>query len=113
IGREHFADLIRECPVVTTMLVHVMLDRARQFTSSDLHDEKMLSLGKLAAGLAHELNNPASAVTRGATLLEDAVAEGFDASRTLGAAHLTPAQMAALDRFRATCTERAAAGVSA
>ena len=66
IAREQFPELIRECPVVTATLVHAMVDRARQFTSSDLRDEKLISLGKLAAGLAHELNNPASAVVRSA-----------------------------------------------
>ena len=49
-----------------------MLDRARDFTSRDLHDEKMISLGRLSAGLAHELNNPASAIERSASLLERA-----------------------------------------
>lgn len=47
-----------------------MLDRTRAFTSSDLHDEKMISLGKLSAGLAHELNNPASAIERSAAILQ-------------------------------------------
>jgi signal transduction histidine kinase len=113
VDRKHFQALTRECPVVTGTLVHVMVDRARQFTSSDLHDEKMISLGKLAAGLAHELNNPASAAARGTKLLEAGLREGFEAARALGDARLSPAQMALLDRFRATCAESAAAGVRA
>ena len=63
--------MIRECHAITSILVHTMIDRVRVFTSSDLHDEKMVSLGKLSAGLAHELNNPASAIERSAALLSD------------------------------------------
>ena len=59
-----FPELIRNCPTVTAILVHIMVDRARHFTSTDWQDEKTMSLGRLAAGLAHELNNPASAVSR-------------------------------------------------
>jgi signal transduction histidine kinase len=101
--REHLPELIRQCPQTTAALVHVMLDRARVFTSSDLHDEKMKSLGKLAAGLAHELNNPASAVVRSAKSLLEDLAEAEEASRALGAAPLTPLQRAAVDALRDAC----------
>src|SRR5262249_49812393 len=61
VAKEHLHALPIECPHVTAELVHAMVDRARAFKVSDLQVEKMASLGKLAAGLAHELNNPASA----------------------------------------------------
>jgi signal transduction histidine kinase len=103
IPRKDIPALIRECYELTAIFVHVMVDRARQFTSSDLHEEKMSSLGKLAAGLAHELNNPASAVARSAKGLRLGLSELEAASRALGAARLFEAQQAAVDRARNLC----------
>ena len=101
--RDHFQEMMRECCEVTSILVHTMLDRARLFNSSELQNEKMISLGKLSAGLAHELNNPASAIERCAAMLEDRLKDSEEATRDLAAATLSDAQIAAVDAVRASC----------
>jgi signal transduction histidine kinase len=111
IPRQELAAMTRECQEITSILVHKMLDRARLFTSSALHDEKMVSLGKLSAGLAHELNNPASAIERGAALLRRRLEEAEQATRALGAAGLTEAQLTAVDQVREACVAKAVLGV--
>lgn len=111
IPRDAFPDLIRECYEVTSILVHKMVDRARDFKSKDLHDEKLVSLGKLSAGLAHELNNPASAIERSAALLDQQLEESEHAARSLGAARLTDSQLAAVDALRACCMNSKVHGV--
>jgi signal transduction histidine kinase len=111
VRRDHLPALIRDCHQVTSILVHTMLDRARVFTSSGLHDEKMVSLGKLSAGLAHELNNPVSAIERSAALLTDRLAEAELATRALGAARLSDLQLAAVDEVQSSCLATRALGV--
>jgi signal transduction histidine kinase len=111
VDRDCLRAMTRECYEITALLVHSMLDRTRVFNSSGLQDEKMVSLGKLSAGLAHELNNPASAIDRSATLLEDRLADFERAARALGAARLSDAQLVAVDEFRDACAATAMRGV--
>jgi signal transduction histidine kinase len=103
VHERHFPEMVSRCPAFTAHCVHAMLDRARSFNTSDLQDEKMVSLGRLAAGLAHELNNPASATVRGAKQLLELLVQADTASRALGAAGLPEETFAAIERVRSQC----------
>ncbi len=106
IHEKHFPEMICQCPAFTALTVHTMLDRARTFNTSDLQDEKMISLGKLAAGLAHELNNPASAIMRSAKRLLEGLTKADSAARALGAAMMNGEMMDVIKRTRAACIAR-------
>jgi signal transduction histidine kinase len=103
IHRDFFPEMIRECHELTAILVHVMLERARHFRSSDLQDEKLASLGRLAAGLAHELNNPASAVVRSAGVLVERMPAAEAAFRAFGGVRLSQAELAAFNELCRQC----------
>jgi signal transduction histidine kinase len=95
-----FHEMVHRCPAFTAYTVHTMLDRARNFNTSALQDEKMVSLGKLAAGLAHELNNPASATKRGASLQLQELSHLDAALEALGARGLTDELLGAIEQVR-------------
>lgn len=105
IHRRCFPEMVRECPVLTESLVHTMLDRARRFAAANWEDEKVTSLGRLAAGLAHELNNPAAAAARSARRLAPALADVGAAAHAVGAANLGTGQLERLRDLVARCQQ--------
>ncbi|AKD58733.1 ATP-binding protein [Spirosoma radiotolerans] len=64
LHRDNLPDLAKNCYELTESLVHQMTTRVRDYTKLTQQNEKMASLGRLSAGLAHELNNPVAAVVR-------------------------------------------------
>ncbi len=71
LHKKHFREMIVNHEELTTALVHTMSTRIREFTKVQQQNEKLMSLGKLSAGLAHELNNPAAAVVRSAQFMKE------------------------------------------
>src|SRR5580698_559297 len=66
-----FPELVQKMPELAKRLVGVMADRVRESTRLEQQRDRLAGLGKLSAGLAHELNNPASAAKRAAAQLRE------------------------------------------
>lgn len=92
-----FSELVQKMPELTTRLVGLMSDRIRETTRIEQQRDRLASLGKLSAGLAHELNNPASAAKRATSQLRVILKKIKDASHELGKRDLTPAQKAEIE----------------
>jgi signal transduction histidine kinase len=96
-----FPDLVQKMPELTQRLVGLMSDRIRETTRLEQQRDRLASLGKLSAGLAHELNNPASAAKRAASQLRDILKRIKEASHELGRHDLTSAQKAEIEKLEA------------
>src|SRR5271156_217991 len=69
LHEDHFPAMLQAVPSMSQRCVSLLVDRVREFTRADEQAAKLMALGKLAANLAHELNNPASAAQRAANAL--------------------------------------------
>jgi signal transduction histidine kinase len=100
-----FPELVQKMPVLTQRLVGLMSDRIRETTRLEQQRDRLASLGKLSAGLAHELNNPASAAKRAASQMGELLKKIRDASLELGRRDLSPTQKAEIEKMETSFTQ--------
>src|SRR5215212_8084385 len=104
-----FPEMMQRMPVLVQRLVGIMSDRVRESTTLDQQQDKLMALGKLSAGLAHELNNPAAGATRAANDLIEVLKELRAADMRLCHHSLTPGQEVAISDFEKAAIEHTAA----
>jgi signal transduction histidine kinase len=102
-----FDELLSHLPELGRRLVATMVDRAREATRGEQQRDRLAALGKLSAGLAHELNNPAAAARRAAGRLREAVAEFRSSANKLEAMQLTAGERTVVEGFESTCCVQA------
>src|SRR5713226_2429056 len=101
-----FPALVQKMPELAQRLVGLMSDRIRETTRLEQQRDRLSSLGKLSAGLAHELNNPASAAKRATSQLRDVLKKIRDASHELGRRDLTAAQKSEIEKLETSFVQR-------
>src|SRR5258708_35217713 len=97
-----FPNLVQKMPELTQRLVGLMSDRIRETTRMEQQRDRLASLGKLSAGVAHELNNPAFAAKTATSPLRELLKRIKDAAHELGRRDLTAAQKSEIEKMEAS-----------
>jgi signal transduction histidine kinase/predicted CoA-binding protein len=108
LSQEHFDELLNTSTSAARAMLHTITTRLRATESMLRQSEKIAQLGTLTAGVAHELNNPAAAVQRGAGQLKPLIEKLQDAVQGLSELDLTDAQQGMLYGLDNEVQERAA-----
>ena len=112
LHKSHFPEMLRRMPTLGQRLVAIMADRIRESTRIETQRDKLLALGKLSAGLAHELNNPAAAAQRATASLREALETVRTASIRLARHTLTAEQREMIVSFEQEAVEYKAAATT-
>jgi signal transduction histidine kinase len=92
LDRASFWEMLRVCPEVLRGILATSVERAELHASVSQQHAKLISLGTMAAGLAHELNNPAAAINRAAAEARRTFREASERAVKLGALPLDDTQ---------------------
>ncbi len=90
LHKKYFRELENLNPDLIQKLIGYMTERARFFATQKLQQEKVSALGQLAAGIAHELNNPAAAINRISSELVKRLMQNYDLTEKLFNDRISP-----------------------
>lgn len=110
LDEAHFRQMFGPCPTFSAYVLRIATGRMQGVAINVKQHEKMMALGKLSAGLAHELNNPAAAVRRAANTLREVLPELQSRAVTLHTFGLSGEQIGALVACQQHTNSRAATG---
>jgi signal transduction histidine kinase len=102
-----FPELMQRVPLLGQRLVSIMADRIREAVRNDQQQEKLAALGRLSAGLAHEMNNPASAIRRASGALKETLERQSEAALRMATRGLDAAQLDSVARLERDAVRRA------
>jgi signal transduction histidine kinase len=99
--KDAFWRMVYRSPSLTRQILESMARLLKSFETVLEHNQKLIALGSLAAGLAHELNNPAAAANRSVTQLSDSISEWRSLMQRLNSPEgITSAQWSYISKLR-------------
>ncbi|MBD0375161.1 MAG: GHKL domain-containing protein [Flavisolibacter sp.] len=90
IHKKYFTELEQLNPDFIQRLIGYMTNRAKAFATTQLQYEKVNALGNLAAGIAHEFNNPAAAISEISDELANRISRNYELTKKLLECKMTP-----------------------